>query len=77
MVGHFEKWPPLKPELVLDGTIGIIVPKYVLLDTKMTLLSEIEAEIFKSMYICRPFWKMAAIGARGQICNDPIAKYFS
>ena len=41
-------------------SIGILIPKYVCLDTKITILSELEAEILTKSYFCRPFWKMAA-----------------
>ena len=62
---------------IFDGPIGIFAPKYVCLDTKIMILGELEAEILRNLYISRPFWKMAAIKARGQICDDPITKIFS
>ena len=44
---------------ICDGFNGIIAPKCVCLDTKITILSELEAEILKNLNFGRPFWKMA------------------
>ena len=46
-------------ELICDGFSGIIAPKCVCLATKITILSELEAEILKNLNFRRPFWKMA------------------
>src|SRR5688572_21114239 len=47
MVGHFGKWLTDETGLLCDGPSGIIAPKCVCLDTKITILSELEAEILK------------------------------
>ena len=42
-----ENGRPMRPGLICDGPSGIIAPKCVCLDTKITILSELEAEILK------------------------------
>ena len=50
-----ENGRPMRPGLICDGSIGIITPKCVCLDTKIMILSELEAEIFKNLNFGRPF----------------------
>jgi hypothetical protein len=47
-------------EQFCNGSIGILAPKYICLDIKIMILSELEAELLKKLYFGRPFWKMAA-----------------
>ena len=67
LVGRFGKWLPISFRRVfVISCIGILTHKYVSLDTKITILSELQAEILKSLYFGRPFWKMAATEASGK-----------
>ena len=52
-----ENGRPMRPGLICDGSSGIIIPKCVCLDTKIMILSELEAEILKNLNFGRPFWK--------------------
>jgi len=55
------------------SSVGILAPNYVCLDTKIMILSELEAEILKNLYFGRPFWKMAAISTKKIIQRGPIS----
>ena len=49
--------------------VKIPAHELVCLDTKITSISELEAKILEKSVFGRPFWKMAAVEARGQICD--------
>ena len=46
-------------------------PKILYFDTKIRILSKLEAEV---LIFWRPFFKMAATEVKGQMCDGPIAK---
>ena len=53
---------------------SLILVLFQSLPTKIRILSGLEVGILRKF--CWPFWKMAAIEVKGQICNGPIAKNF-
>ena len=58
------------------NSVKIPVHELVCLDTKIMSISELEAKILDKSVFGRPFWKMAAIEARGQICDGRNLKSF-
>ena len=51
----------------------------VTLNSSLILVQDQDSKWTRSGYIekyCRPFWKMAAIEVKGQICDGPIANIF-
>ena len=50
-VGHFGKWLTISCRSVFAiSSIGILAPKYVCLDTKITILSELEAGVIENLF---------------------------